>query len=114
MQIHLDALRPRLAVSPADRAGLVGGDPSACSAGCRRRWRQPPLGCSADDAEERHHRSGGVHDLHSRHGRLRGGTGVRREIHEFVRRIIMLVLVVSFIVGVTNLASALGIAGAVV
>jgi type IV secretion system protein VirB2 len=36
------------------------------------------------------------------------------EIHEFVRRIIMLVLVVSFIVGVTNLASALGIAGAVV
>ena len=36
------------------------------------------------------------------------------EIHEFVRRIIMLVLVVSFIVGVTNLAGALGIAGAVV
>jgi type IV secretory pathway VirB2 component (pilin) len=36
------------------------------------------------------------------------------EIHEFVRRIIMLVLVVSFIVGVTNLASALGITGAVV
>jgi type IV secretion system protein TrbC len=36
------------------------------------------------------------------------------EIHEFVRRIIMLVLVVSFIVGVTNLASAQGIAGAVV
>jgi type IV secretion system protein TrbC len=36
------------------------------------------------------------------------------EIHELVRRIIMLVLVVSFIVGVTNLASALGIAGAVV
>jgi type IV secretion system protein VirB2 len=30
------------------------------------------------------------------------------EIHEFVRRIIMLVLVVSFIAGVTNLASALG------
>jgi len=36
------------------------------------------------------------------------------EIHEFVRRIIMLVLVVSFIVGVTNMASALGITGAVV
>ena len=36
------------------------------------------------------------------------------EINEFVRRIIMLVLVCAFIVGVTNLASALGIAGAVV
>jgi type IV secretion system protein TrbC len=36
------------------------------------------------------------------------------EIHEFVRRIIMPVLVVSFIVGVTNMASALGITGAVV
>jgi type IV secretory pathway VirB2 component (pilin) len=36
------------------------------------------------------------------------------EINEFVRRIIMLVLVASFIVGVTNLASALGISGAVV
>ena len=36
------------------------------------------------------------------------------EIHEFVRRIIMLVLVASFIVGVTNLASGLGITGAVV
>ncbi|MDA8252152.1 MAG: TrbC/VirB2 family protein [Rhodospirillales bacterium] len=36
------------------------------------------------------------------------------EINEFVRRIIMLVLVASFIVGVTNLASALGIAGAIV
>lgn len=36
------------------------------------------------------------------------------EINEFVRRIIMLVLVCAFIVGVTNLASALGIAGALV
>jgi type IV secretion system protein TrbC len=36
------------------------------------------------------------------------------EINEFVRRIIMLVLVCAFIVGVTNLASALGITGAVV
>lgn len=36
------------------------------------------------------------------------------EINEFVRRIIMLVLVASFIVGVTNLASALGITGAIV
>jgi type IV secretion system protein VirB2 len=36
------------------------------------------------------------------------------EIHEFVRRIIMLVLVASFIVGATNLASALGITGAIV
>jgi type IV secretory pathway VirB2 component (pilin) len=36
------------------------------------------------------------------------------EIHEFIRRIIMLVLVASFIVGVTNLASGLGITGAVV
>jgi type IV secretion system protein TrbC len=36
------------------------------------------------------------------------------EINEFVRRIIMLVLVSAFIVGVTNLASALGITGAIV
>jgi type IV secretion system protein VirB2 len=36
------------------------------------------------------------------------------EINEFVRRIIMLVLVCAFIVGVTNLASALGISGAIV
>jgi type IV secretory pathway VirB2 component (pilin) len=36
------------------------------------------------------------------------------EINEFVRRIIMLVLVASFIVGVTNLATALGISGAIV
>ena len=36
------------------------------------------------------------------------------EINEFIRRIIMLVLVASFIVGVTNLAGALGIAGAIV
>ena len=36
------------------------------------------------------------------------------EINEFIRRIIMLVLVCAFIVGVTNLASSLGIAGAVV
>src|ERR1700735_3609919 len=35
------------------------------------------------------------------------------EINEFVRRIIMLVLVCAFIVGVTNLASALGITGAI-
>lgn len=36
------------------------------------------------------------------------------EINEFVRRIIMLVLVCAFIVGVTNLATALGITGAIV
>jgi len=36
------------------------------------------------------------------------------EINEFVRRIIMLVLVCAFIVGVTNLAAALGITGAIV
>jgi type IV secretion system protein VirB2 len=36
------------------------------------------------------------------------------EINEFVRRIIMLVLVVAFITGVVNVASALGITGAVV
>lgn len=36
------------------------------------------------------------------------------EVNEFIRRIIMLVLVCAFIVGVANLASALGIAGAVV
>ena len=36
------------------------------------------------------------------------------EINEFIRRIVMLVLVCAFIVGVTNLASALGITGAVV
>lgn len=35
------------------------------------------------------------------------------EIGEFVRRIIMLVLVASFVVGATNLASLLGITGAV-
>jgi type IV secretion system protein TrbC len=70
------------------------------------------MGCPVDDAEERHHRSGGVHDL----AMVACGAALvfGGEIHEFVRRIIMLVLVVSFIVGVTNLASALGIAGAVV
>jgi type IV secretion system protein TrbC len=36
------------------------------------------------------------------------------EINEFVRRLIMLVLVCAFIVGVANVAAALGIAGAVV
>lgn len=36
------------------------------------------------------------------------------EINEFVRRIIMLVLVASFVVGASNLASALGISGAIV
>jgi type IV secretion system protein VirB2 len=36
------------------------------------------------------------------------------EINEFVRRIVMLVLVCAFIVGVANLASALGITGAIV
>lgn len=36
------------------------------------------------------------------------------EINEFVRRIIMLVLVVAFITGVVNVAGALGITGAVV
>jgi len=36
------------------------------------------------------------------------------EINEFVRRMIMLVMVCAFIVGVVNVASALGIAGAVV
>jgi type IV secretion system protein VirB2 len=36
------------------------------------------------------------------------------EINEFVRRLIMLVLVAAFLVGVTNLASALGITGAIV
>jgi type IV secretory pathway VirB2 component (pilin) len=36
------------------------------------------------------------------------------EINEFVRRIIMLVLVVALITGVVNVASALGITGAVV
>jgi type IV secretion system protein VirB2 len=36
------------------------------------------------------------------------------EINEFVRRIIMLVLVAAFLVGATNLATALGITGAVV
>jgi len=36
------------------------------------------------------------------------------EISEFVRRMIMLVLVCAFIVGVTNVASALGITGAIV
>ena len=36
------------------------------------------------------------------------------EVNEFIRRLIMVVLVAAFLVGVTNLASALGIAGAVV
>ncbi len=36
------------------------------------------------------------------------------EINEFIRRLIMVVLVSAFLVGVTNLASALGITGAVV
>lgn len=36
------------------------------------------------------------------------------EVNEFIRRLIMLVLVAAFLVGVTNLASALGITGAVV
>jgi type IV secretory pathway VirB2 component (pilin) len=36
------------------------------------------------------------------------------EINEFIRRLIMIVLVAAFLVGVTNLASALGIAGAIV
>lgn len=36
------------------------------------------------------------------------------EINEFVRRIIMIVIVAAFLVGVTNVASALGITGAVV
>ena len=36
------------------------------------------------------------------------------EINEFIRRLIMLVLVAAFMVGVTNLASALGITGAIV
>ena len=36
------------------------------------------------------------------------------EINEFIRRLILLVLVAAFLVGVTNLASALGITGAIV
>lgn len=36
------------------------------------------------------------------------------EINDFIRRIIMLVLVVAFITGVVNVAGALGITGAVV
>jgi type IV secretory pathway VirB2 component (pilin) len=36
------------------------------------------------------------------------------EVNEFIRRLIMLVLVAAFLVGVTNLASALGISGAIV
>jgi type IV secretory pathway VirB2 component (pilin) len=36
------------------------------------------------------------------------------EINEFIRRLIMVVLVAAFLVGVTNLASALGITGAIV
>ena len=36
------------------------------------------------------------------------------EINEFIRRIIMVVIVAAFIVAVTNVASALGIAGAVI
>jgi type IV secretion system protein VirB2 len=36
------------------------------------------------------------------------------DINEFIRRLIMVVLVAAFLVGVTNLASALGITGAIV
>jgi type IV secretion system protein VirB2 len=36
------------------------------------------------------------------------------EINEFIRRLVMIVLVAAFLVGVTNLASALGITGAIV
>ena len=36
------------------------------------------------------------------------------EVNEFIRRLIMVVLVAAFLVGVTNLASSLGIAGAIV
>ena len=36
------------------------------------------------------------------------------EINEFIRRLIMVVLVAAFLVGVTNLAQALGISGAIV
>ena len=36
------------------------------------------------------------------------------EINEFIRRIVMLVLVVALITGVVNVASALGITGAIV
>jgi type IV secretory pathway VirB2 component (pilin) len=36
------------------------------------------------------------------------------EINEFIRRLIMVVLVAAFLVGVTNLATALGITGAIV
>lgn len=36
------------------------------------------------------------------------------EVNEFIRRLIMVVLVAAFLVGVTNLASALGITGAIV
>lgn len=36
------------------------------------------------------------------------------EINEFIRRLIMVVLVAAFLVGVTNLASGLGITGAIV
>jgi type IV secretion system protein TrbC len=36
------------------------------------------------------------------------------EINEFIRRLIMVVIVAAFLVGVTNLASALGITGAIV
>src|SRR5580704_5226433 len=36
------------------------------------------------------------------------------EVTEFVRRLIMLVLVAAFLVGVTNVAGALGITGAIV
>jgi type IV secretion system protein VirB2 len=36
------------------------------------------------------------------------------EVNEFIRRLIMVVLVAAFLVGVTNLAQALGITGAIV
>lgn len=36
------------------------------------------------------------------------------EVNEFIRRLIMVVLVAAFLVGVTNLASGLGITGAIV
>ena len=36
------------------------------------------------------------------------------EVNEFIRRLIMVVLVAAFLVGVTNLASSLGISGAIV
>jgi len=36
------------------------------------------------------------------------------EVNEFIRPLIMVVLVAAFLVGVTNLASSLGISGAIV